>query len=284
MEWKVLDYQVWDRNRQEATVEVVQPSMIKPLLMVYTFPGLANLMMYPLFPVITAAAESFYNQQLNEEEKKIRIKELFIDYYKIDMNMFQPSDYHQYRSVNEWFIRDVKEGVRPIASPSNSSVIVSPAESRVMVFQRIPYNVHKWVKEIFDIASLLGMSSHPFSDGNMVICRLAPQDYHNFHAPFDASIVEQYQMDGNLHSVNFDAIRSENRVLFNKRTVSLLESPQVSSLFCSAQIVAGKGCFCGCRSFERGFSHSSPHKRRPCEEGRKVWILSVWRINPHFDL
>jgi len=70
-----------------------------------------------------------------------------------------------------------------------------------------------------------------FNDGVLVICRLAPQDYHRFHTPVEGKIKSFKPHDGTYFTVNPIAVRETIDVYTeNKRTVMVLESPQFGNV------------------------------------------------------
>ena len=66
-----------------------------------------------------------------ESKKDIRF---FIERFNINMDQFEPSDPDAYAALNEFFIRKYKDGARPLTAPDDESVIVSPAESRMVAY------------------------------------------------------------------------------------------------------------------------------------------------------
>lgn len=66
-----------------------------------------------------------------------------------------------------------------------------------------------------------------YDGGSLVICRLAPQDYHRFHVPVDGKLGKFVPLDGKLYTVNPIAIRADVDVYTeNKRTRVTIDSPQ----------------------------------------------------------
>ncbi len=61
-----------------------------------------------------------------------------------DMAIYDPSDYLEYNTVNELFIRHLANGTRPINM--NSSVLVSPCDARVLTFTQVPNDFPMYLK------------------------------------------------------------------------------------------------------------------------------------------
>lgn len=65
-------------------------------------------------------------------------------------------------------------------------IAVSPADCRLHVFTSVSEATRLWIKgKKFSLKELIQDDSYAqmFEGGSIVICRLAPQDYHRFHSP-----------------------------------------------------------------------------------------------------
>jgi len=96
-----------------------------------------------------------------------------------------------FNNFNEFFYRELKPGMRPIDSPDDPSVFVSPADCRCVVFDTITDATRVWVKgRNFTVGALLDdpALSAKFEGGSLAIFRLAPQDYHRMHVPCDGVV------------------------------------------------------------------------------------------------
>ena len=119
----------------------------------------------------------------------------------------------QFKSFNEFFYRELKPNARPCSAPSNSTIIVSPADSRSVVFNTLDEATKIWVKgRDFSVTRLLG-NAYPqdakrYVNGSLGIFRLAPQDYHRFHIPVDGTMDTPKPIEGEYYTVNPMAIRS----------------------------------------------------------------------------
>lgn len=119
----------------------------------------------------------------------------------------------KFRNFNEFFYRALKPEARPCSAPDDPRVIVSPADCRSVVFNRIDEGTSIWVKgREFSVERLLG-NAYPedvarYRNGALGIFRLAPQDYHRFHIPVDGIMGEAKTIEGEYYTVNPMAIRS----------------------------------------------------------------------------
>jgi len=160
--------------------------------------------------------------------------DLFIRYYKIDTNeLADPIE--SFACFNDFFYRKLREGARPIASPDDPEVCVAAADARLMVFNNVSEATRLWIKgKNFSIENLLDdeQLAETFSGGSIAVYRLAPQDYHRFHMPVDGRIGPSRNIAGNYHTVNPLAINSQvlNVLTENKRTITLIESPQFGTV------------------------------------------------------
>jgi phosphatidylserine decarboxylase len=136
----------------------------------------------------------------------------FINFHQLDMSeVLLPMD--QFKNFNEFFYRQLKPDARPCSAPDNPKIIVSPADCRSVVFNRMDEATKIWVKgREFSIERLLGTAypddAHRYKNGGLGIFRLAPQDYHRFHIPVDGVMGTPKIIEGEYYTVNPMAIRS----------------------------------------------------------------------------
>jgi len=119
----------------------------------------------------------------------------------------------KFKNFNEFFYRALKPDSRPCSAPDDPRVVVSPADCRSVVFNRMDEAQAIWVKgREFNVERLLG-AAYPddakrYHGGALGIFRLAPQDYHRFHIPVDGVMGEPKLIEGEYYTVNPMAIRS----------------------------------------------------------------------------
>ncbi|KAM1248349.1 hypothetical protein ACFX2J_044174 [Malus domestica] len=136
-----------------------------------------------------------------------------------------------FKTFNEFFVRELKPGARPIACMDRDDVAVCAADSRLMAFKSVDESLRFWIKgRKFSIHGLLGKDqcSSGFIDGSLVIFRLAPQDYHRFHFPVSGTIQKIVNIPGCLYTVNPIAVNSKYCNVFteNKRAVSIISTAE----------------------------------------------------------
>ncbi|PYH89091.1 phosphatidylserine decarboxylase Psd2, partial [Aspergillus ellipticus CBS 707.79] len=136
----------------------------------------------------------------------------FINFHQLNMDeVLLPID--KFRNFNEFFYRALKPDARPCSAPDEPRVVVSPADCRSVVFDRLDEATGIWVKgREFSVERLLG-DAYPedvkrYKNGALGVFRLAPQDYHRFHIPVDGIMGEPKTIEGEYYTVNPMAIRS----------------------------------------------------------------------------
>ncbi|KAK1926630.1 phosphatidylserine decarboxylase-domain-containing protein [Papiliotrema laurentii] len=159
----------------------------------------------------------------------------FIDTYELPLDELLVQDLDQYPTFNSFFARRLKPTARPITSPTNPSIIVSPADCRLTAYETVDRAKTFWIKgRKFDIPTLLtggGGVDATFAaianDPNcgLAIARLAPQDYHRFHSPVEGTVVAIKDIAGELYTVNPQAINEDLNVFtLNKRSIMLIDA------------------------------------------------------------
>jgi len=111
----------------------------------------------------------------------------------------------EYGSINAFFTRQLKPGLRPIAAKA----IVSPVDAAVGAYGPVADDVLVQAKgRNYSLAALLGHSelAHAMDGGTFATLYLAPRDYHRIHVPVDGDIVEATYIPGELWPVNVHAV------------------------------------------------------------------------------
>ncbi|EFH42453.1 predicted protein [Arabidopsis lyrata subsp. lyrata] len=178
----------------------------------------------------------------------------FLEFFKDQINMAEVKyPLQHFKTFNEFFIRELKPGARPIACMKGDDVAVCAADCRLMAFQSVEDSTRFWIKgKKFSIRGLLGKSTvntNAFLDGSLVIFRLAPQDYHRFHVPVSGVIEKFVDLSGSLYTVNPIAVNSKYCNVFteNKRTVAIISTAE----FGKVAFVAIGATMVGSINFER---------------------------------
>ncbi|KAG6552239.1 hypothetical protein Mapa_006088 [Marchantia paleacea] len=162
----------------------------------------------------------------------LKFIEFFQDRIKVDEFKY-PIEH--YKTFNDFFIRELKPGCRPIAHEDNDAVAVCGADCRLMAFNTCDDATRFWIKgRKFSIKGLLGSDEigKYFVGGTLVIFRLAPQDYHRFHMPISGVVGPIIHIPGHLYTVNPIAVNSKYCNVFtdNKRAVSVIQSEEFGKM------------------------------------------------------
>lgn len=146
--------------------------------------------------------------------------EPFIQEFGVDASEFEGP----FSSFNDFFIRKLKAGVRPIGTTD----VVMPADGRYLFFKDINKVDGFLVKgEKFDLRSFLmdDQLATEYQNSSMVIARLCPTDYHRFHFPIDCTPGRPRLINGDLFSVNPMALKQNIHIFTqNKRVITDLGS------------------------------------------------------------
>jgi phosphatidylserine decarboxylase len=183
-------------------------------------------------------------KQYDDPESKTHI-EPFIESFGLQeaMKEMVKPDPNDYATFNEFFAREIRPDARPPAEPENPAVVSSPADCRLTAFPTVDLATEYWIKGFgFTLEKLLGSAelAKEFEGGSLIIARLAPQDYHRWHASTSGTVTSVTEIDGTYYTVNPQAINEPGTLdVFceNRRSVMVLKSAVDGSSF--AQIAVG---------------------------------------------
>ncbi|MCB1138482.1 MAG: phosphatidylserine decarboxylase [Leptospiraceae bacterium] len=151
----------------------------------------------------------------------------FASAYKINLEEAEKG-LEEYPSLNAFFIRRLKEGVRPIDADPRS--IVSPVDARASRFGKISEGLLIQTKGIYyTLKDLLGGSEETehYMDGQYMVLYLSPQDYHRMHSPVECKIQGFNYAPGKLFPVNDIAVEGLHGLFpKNERLTSFLLTPR----------------------------------------------------------
>lgn len=128
----------------------------------------------------------------------------------------------QYSSLNEFFTRRLKPGLRPIDPDGNA--LVSPVDAKITGMGPIEDGLMLNVKgQDYTVEELLNGSPRivNYRRGYYFVLYLSPTDYHRIHAPVTGDIIEKEHIPGKVYPVNEFGLRHMRRVLSrNERVVT----------------------------------------------------------------
>jgi phosphatidylserine decarboxylase len=141
--------------------------------------------------------------------------------YQIDVAA-AGKELHEYPSIGHFFIRDLREGLRPIESS-----FVSPVDGVLRNFGKVANGRLEQIKgKTYTVARFLGDEGHArrFEHGAFFNMYLSPQDYHHVHSPVGGRIVRSVHIPGMLWPVNDWSLANIDELFsINERVVTYIE-------------------------------------------------------------
>ena len=130
----------------------------------------------------------------------------FVDKYGVDMSEAEESEIGYYQTFNEFFTRQLKFGIRPIAPGDNT--LASPCDGTVSQAGSIRSGAILQAKgKGYSALELLGSDkamAADFANGRFATIYLAPHNYHRLHMPIEANMLRMIHVPGRLFSVALD--------------------------------------------------------------------------------
>jgi len=224
---------VLERDTGKLIVEKIPTSIKVSLKIMYTNPGgrfaVGGDQIKKFLRHLTTKQGITYSDPASKKEIKP-----FIEFHGLNTEEML-DDVNSFKNFNEFFYRKLKPNARPVDMPADSNVAVSPADSRLNVFQTIEEATKVWIKgKGFTIKSLLedDALAAKFENCSIVIARLAPQDYHRYHIPVDGVLGNFKQVDTGVYfTVNPIAINQQINVYGeNKRCIVQIETKEFGTV------------------------------------------------------
>lgn len=112
--------------------------------------------------------------------------------------------FHGFKSWDDFFTREFRQGVRPIASPDDDKVIVNACESAPY---KIAHQVRRrdkfWIKaQPYSLEHMLANDDlvSKFVGGTIYQAFLSALSYHRWHSPVSGTVVKAYVQEGTYYS------------------------------------------------------------------------------------
>ncbi len=151
-----------------------------------------------------------------------KILRWFVDRYNVNLDEAQKT-LEEYPSLSEFFVRNLKDGIRPIGEG-----VVSPVDGAITSFGSLEGEKLLQVKgKTYSVYTLLQDETlaKRFVDGFFITFYLAPPDYHHIHSPVDGQIRELHYIPGALWPVNEQSVEKINQLFaVNERIITAIES------------------------------------------------------------
>ncbi len=120
------------------------------------------------------------------------------------------NDVNQHFGFTSWdhfFTRTFKEGVRPVASPKDDSVLANACESAPFrVVKNAELKAKFWVKgQPYSLQDMMDNDSFApqFAGGTVYQAFLSALSYHRWHSPVSGTIVKAYNVYGSYYSEDY---------------------------------------------------------------------------------
>lgn len=108
-----------------------------------------------------------------------------------------------FQNLHEFFIRRLRENARIIET--GDQVYTSPVDAKIESFGDIEKNTIFYVKgKSYDLKDLLGKdeTADHYLNGKYIVFYLSPADYHRFHSPITAKVINQFTLGRKSYPVN----------------------------------------------------------------------------------
>lgn len=182
----------------------------------------------------SVVAKEIYDKSNKKFKTNEECKDAILDFiksHKFNQNQIEEIKYktfniNTYPTINSFFIREIDMSLRPTINNKYKVNLYSPADCRMKIIKaNNTFNVKGKVIKLDDI----GFDTRlPCS--TIMICRLAPCDYHRFHSPVYGKIIDIKEIKSDINiSVNDMVMPEFNPYCINSRKIIkiLLKTKQI---------------------------------------------------------
>ncbi|MBP3059343.1 phosphatidylserine decarboxylase [Texas Phoenix palm phytoplasma] len=161
---------------------------------------------------------------LNSFFSKIHIKKT-IKSHNINLNLFEKKKFNSY---NDFFIRKYKK----LFFSKNPDYFISPGEGEISIYSISSDSIYTIKDTRYHLSDILKNDelASSYKDGNLIILRLKPSDYHRYIFVDDGIIDYNVQISGKFHTVNPIAFKYFNVFKENNREYSVLKTKNFSEM------------------------------------------------------
>ncbi len=149
--------------------------------------------------------------------------------WKFNVNLSEAavSDRAYYASFNAFFTRELRAGIRPIAT--GEEVIVSPVDGAISQLGPIvEQSIVQAKGRSYTVEELLGGDkalAEQYQQGQFATIYLSPRDYHRIHMPIAGKLKSMRYVPGKLFSVNPRTARAVPRLFArNERVICVFDT------------------------------------------------------------
>lgn len=154
------------------------------------------------------------------------VASLYARAYRVNLDEAEGGE-GPYASIDQFFTRRLKSGVRPISTES----VVSPSDGKVEAFG--PIDVASTVRAKgtdYRVGELVGdeQDAKRYAGGQFCVVYLSPADYHRVHSPVAGEVVQVRSMPGDLYPVNSIGEKYvPNLFVRNQRVAIVIDTPDL---------------------------------------------------------
>jgi phosphatidylserine decarboxylase len=168
--------------------------------------------------LIKKPISNLYAKYMNSSLSKYKINS-FIKKNNINMDEYKHEDY---KSFNDFFIRNIKENKRRI-----DSGLIAICDSKLSVYKIGKDSTINIKNSIYSIEELIKeKNKYKYA----LVFRLAVDDYHHYVFPDDGKIIKSKCIDGVLHTVQPIAFKRYKVFHENQREVTFLECKNLGNI------------------------------------------------------
>jgi len=200
---------------------------------------------------------------------------VFMSIYRINLDEARFSRIDAYESFNDFFVRALKPGARPL-DPTPQS-LASPVDGTIsQLGDIVDGRIFQAKGHSYAATELLGgdpQLAAPFRNGRFCTIYLAPYNYHRIHMPLDARLTHWSYVPGRLFSVNPATARALPGVFARNERVCAVFDSEAGPF---AMVLVG-ALFVGSMETVWAGRISPPHKRSGVEHFEPIHPVSLAR-------
>ena len=177
---------------------------------------IGRILLYPL--VNSALISTLLGKFMDTKASKVLISG-FIKKYNINISDYEDTNYDNF---NQFFIRKIKKNRRPVGEYG----LISPCDSK-LTYYRINKELEFKVKNTtYTLDTLINDKdlAEEYYNGDLLIFRLSPEDYHRYYYFDDGETIDSYKIKGKYHTVNPIVYDKYKVFKENERVVNVLKT------------------------------------------------------------
>ncbi|MDQ0254308.1 phosphatidylserine decarboxylase [Evansella vedderi] len=171
-------------------------------------------------PIYTSLLKSFATSRLSG-----KLNQSFAKAFGIDDSELEGS-ISDYKTLNDFFIRNLKEGTRPIAEGKDT--IASPVDGLISQVGAINERATFHIKEQdYSLRNMLGLEKtvERYIGGTFILFYLSPKDYHRIHSPIDGEVTKRWALGKYSEPVNqWGLLLGQQPLANNYRLITEIEN------------------------------------------------------------